>query len=564
MTADGRIRAALRHPVSAALLLAVVLHLLWVTLVANDGGDLAAQDAWAEFAGRHPGSAYNLAWYGGMHPVSYSVISPYLMAAIGVRSTLAVAGVLSSGLLAWILARSPLQRPLLPALAGAVAMVCNAASGRVTFALGMLFALGAVAVVWAWPRRWAHWRRSRGTAAFVLAALATAGSPVAGLFLWVVAGALLLARRRQAACALALAPPIVVALSAWLFPFQGVQPMPWDSTVFPVFTALAVFGFAPREWRAVRLSAAIYAAGTVLTWAIPSQVGSNVERMGLMFGAVVLLAVLLERRPDLTARRRAALLLALSVVVGWQFYKPVWDVVKTTPDAAWARELAPLVDRLKQEEAERGRVEVVPARSHREASALAPYVNLARGWNRQADTDRNPLFYDKTLTSESYHAWLQRWAVRFVVLPHDEPDGAGRGEARIVRAGPPYLHKVWSDANWELYRVVDPTPLAEPPAEVERAAAGEVKVTVRDKGRVLVRIPWSPWLGLVDVDGERIAPPGAGQPNEFGCLRSAEPVSAAGADGATDTWTLLEAPGPGTYRIAAPYRLPRGTPCPDG
>ena len=52
---------------------------LWFFFFANSGGDLAAQDAWAEFVGRHPDSAYNLAWYGGMHPVSYSVVSPYLM-----------------------------------------------------------------------------------------------------------------------------------------------------------------------------------------------------------------------------------------------------------------------------------------------------------------------------------------------------------------------------------------------------------------------------------------------------------------------------------------------------
>lgn len=31
-----------------------------------------------------------------------------------------------------------------------------------------------------------------------------------------------------------------------------------------------------------------------------------------------------------------------------------------------------------------------------------------------------------------------------------------------------------------------------------------------------------------------------------------------------DRWTELLAPRPGTYRPAAPYRIPRGTPCPDG
>ena len=106
------------HPVVAALLLATVLHLLWAWLLANNGGDIAAQDAWAEFARDHPGSAYNLAWYGGMHPVSYSILSPYLMALAGVRTTILVAGPLSAALLALVLVRSrSIERP---AVAGAV------------------------------------------------------------------------------------------------------------------------------------------------------------------------------------------------------------------------------------------------------------------------------------------------------------------------------------------------------------------------------------------------------------------------------------------------------------
>lgn len=67
---QARTRQLLRHPVTIATAAAAVTHILWFFLFANSGGDLAAQDAWAEFVGRYPGTAYNLAWYGGMHPVS--------------------------------------------------------------------------------------------------------------------------------------------------------------------------------------------------------------------------------------------------------------------------------------------------------------------------------------------------------------------------------------------------------------------------------------------------------------------------------------------------------------
>ena len=94
-----------RHLVLSVTALSGALHLIWFFAFANSGGDLAAQDAWAEFVGRHPDSAYNLAWYGGMHPVSYSVISPYLMSVLGVRTTMMIAGTLSAGLLTLILLR---------------------------------------------------------------------------------------------------------------------------------------------------------------------------------------------------------------------------------------------------------------------------------------------------------------------------------------------------------------------------------------------------------------------------------------------------------------------------
>ncbi|MFG2194467.1 MFS transporter [Streptomyces sp. NPDC048639] len=563
-------RLVTEHPVLVTLAVAALLHVLWVEVLANSGGDLAAQDAWAEFVGRHPDSAYNLAWYGGMHPVSYSVISPYLMHVLGVRTTMMVAGTVSSGLLALILVRSPgVRRPLLPALAGAFAFTCNAVSGRVTFGLGTMFALGAVAVIFSWPRD-ADWRTRplmyvRAGAAALLAALATAGSPVAGLFLGVLAVALFLDKRRPAALSLGITPTIVVAVSAWLFPFSGTQPMGFGSVVLPALCGVAALLLVPRHWRTVRIASAVYALGVVLTWIVDSQVGSNVTRLALVFAGVVFVAAMpwAPRR----SRRWYGLVLAFLVVTGWQSFKTVDDIVHTTPAASWARELAPLVDRLQRLDAERGRVEVVPVRSHREASALAPYVNLARGWNRQADMERNPLFYEEgQLNRNTYHRWLHRWAVRYVVLPNDVPDTWGANEGKLVKSGLPYLQKVWSDDNWKVYRVKNPTPMADPPATLTRAGAGELVVTVRSAGPVLIRIPYSPWLGLVDAKGKGVEPPKAPETgkeylNRNGCLTRHAMEVVEGEP--QDEWTVLHAPRPGTYRIAAPYQLPRGTPCPD-
>ena len=97
-----------------------------------------------------------------MHPVSYSILSPYVMAVAGVRTTMMVAGTVSAALLALLLVRSnALRQPLWPALYGAVALTGNAVSGRVTFGLGTMFALAALVVVLT-PRHHVEGRRVAG------------------------------------------------------------------------------------------------------------------------------------------------------------------------------------------------------------------------------------------------------------------------------------------------------------------------------------------------------------------------------------------------------------------
>ncbi|MEV5013986.1 MFS transporter [Streptomyces sp. NPDC053780] len=560
----------LRHPVLSVTVLAGILHVVWFFTFANSGGDLAAQDAWSEFVGRHPDSAYNLAWYGGMHPVSYSVVSPYLMSVLGVRTTMMIAGTVSAGLLTMILIRSRVVRnPLWASLAGLFGLLGNAASGRVTFGLGMMFGLGAVAAVFCWPYRWRYERWAKGLCAAPLAALSTMASPVSGLFVGLVAVALFLQKRRPGAWSLGLAPAAVVALSAWLFPFSGTQPMSFGSAALPVLYAGLVYAFVPRTWTTVRITSAVYGLSVLLVWVISSQIGSNITRLAMLFAGVALVAALPFTVPK--SRKWYALVVSLVGFVAWIGFKSADDVIHTTPAASWARELAPLINELNEVGAEKGRVEAVPARSHREASALAPYVNLARGWTRQADMERNPLFYDDTLNSANYHDWLKRWAVHYVVLPKGEPDGdGGKREQELLQRGLPYLKQVWGDANWQLFQVIDPTPLAEPDAVVQRAEQDEWVIDVQRPGRILIRMPYSPWLSLVDAEGKKLEPPQEtevskngpeGMPKTYdnvnGCLTETEET----AEG--DVWTTLIAPEAGTYRLSSPYGLKRGTPCPE-
>ncbi|MFD4260321.1 hypothetical protein ACFWR9_22560, partial [Streptomyces sp. NPDC058534] len=93
-----------RLPLLATLPL-IPLYAVWWVFLATGGGDLAAQQAWADFASRHGGSAYGLFWYGGVHTANYSVISPYLMALLGVRTVTLVSGLAASWLVAVLMVR---------------------------------------------------------------------------------------------------------------------------------------------------------------------------------------------------------------------------------------------------------------------------------------------------------------------------------------------------------------------------------------------------------------------------------------------------------------------------
>ncbi|WP_328471023.1 MFS transporter [Streptomyces sp. NBC_00448] len=527
-------RVDLRHPVVIATLLAAVLHAVWALYLAKDSGDMAAQYAWTEFIRAHPAASYNLSWYGGMHPASYSILSPYIMAALGVRMTGVIAGTLTATFSAALLMRARVKRPLVPVLWTTFALWGDVVSGRVTFALGMLFAVVATMVLYPVERA-ARGRSPRLVLATAMAAFATMCSPVAGLFLLVVAAALFLTGRRKDAYILAAAPPLVVGATSLLFPFYGVQPFKWYFAIIPFAVSVAIALAVPKAWKAIHLGSWVYAAGVVLTFVIPSPIGSNVERLALLYGGTILLIVAMASTWG--TKRTLLLWLAFAGTASWQITKPIVDQV-TTSSATSSVQASSLIHELRTLRADRGRVEVVPLRSHWEASGLSPYVNLARGWNRQADVERNPLFYDGTLTPDTYRDWLRRWSVNYVVLPAAQPDGAGVAEAKLVAAGQPWMTEVWHDPDWQVYSVTGADPMADPPAVVDQAGPADLTVTMPSSGSVLLRIPWSPVLGIE----------GAAD-NDSGCLAP---------DG---DWTRLYAPKAGTYKIGGTYALIRGTQC---
>ncbi|MFF2521834.1 hypothetical protein [Streptomyces liangshanensis] len=519
----------------------VPFYVLWAVVLATGGGDLAAQLAWAGFMARHPGSAYNLSWYGGTHTANYSVLAPPLMALLGVRTTSVLAGLAGTWAMAALFVRAKVPHALWPALLGALALWCNVASGRTTFAVGVAVGLAALLVLL---------RSGRPRPALVaaaLSALTALASPVAALFLVVAGAAYLLDRRWSRAAALIGPPFLVVGAVTLLFPFHGEQPMATEKLSMPLFACAAVWLAAPRAprgWRTVRYGAVVYAVGVVLTYSIASPIGTNVERLTGLGGPPVLLAALLTRGLEPSLLRNLVrggplrvlphLVLAGAVVVntGWVIDKTDDDLGVSNSVPSWAAHPEGVIAELDRVGADRTRVEVVPARNHREAEVLAPYVTMARGWNRQLDVERGRLFYDGTFSPATYRAWLDRWAVGFVVLPDARPDSPAAAEAALVRNPPDWLEPVWHDRGWAVYRVRDAVPLVSAPATVVRGGDAELVVRMPAAGSVTVRIAYSPWLRA-----------------------SGACVTRAG------DWTRLTVTRGGEYRLGSAYRLPRSDGC---
>lgn len=557
----------LNPTVWAATALSLVLTLIWALFLAGVGGDLAAQWSWADFAAKYPGSAYDLAWYGGIHPASYSLLAPFLMAAVGVRAAGVLSVVVSAVLLAHILTRAGLRWPLPVALWGTFALWCDLAAGRVTFAIGLMFGLAAGAA--AGTERTPGWGRTALAAA--LAFLAVCASPLAGLFVEVAAAALLLTGRRRTGIALGVPGPVVVLLTSALFPFAGVDPVGGTTIVSTAGCALGVAVLVPSGpsaapvWRVVRVGALLYAAGAGLTMLIDTPLGSNVERLALIFGSVVFLAALCARgdlprlrslrlrlrmpgphnphlpslpSPRMPGLRSVALLLAFLFAGYWTVTSDIVGIPTPSGRAQGAGLVAEL--RSLHVDATGARVEAVPMLNHWESWGLTDVAELARGWNRQADVERNPLFYEGGLTPAAYHDWLRTWAVGYVavpMLPAADLDYSARDEAAVLATDPPWLRQIWQDSSWRLLKFTDAVALASPPATVVATDAAHIVLDVAGATTpVTVRVQWSPWLR---VDGQAGA-----------CLAK---------DG---DWTRLEVQAPGRYTIDSDYRLPRGSECP--
>jgi hypothetical protein len=438
------------------------------------GRDFSAQLAHAELAESHWPELLDLRWYGGFNPLGYSVLSPPVMALLGVRLTTALAYVAAVVLLAALLKGTGVVRPVAGAILGAVCLTGNLVVTRTTFALGLALGLGALLALLS--------GRLRLTSG--LSVLAPLGSPVAGLFLGVAGGALILSGRRREGVTLAVSamvPTIAVGLA---FGNGGYQTFGAKQALTSLVVSLGVAGLC---WRSavVRWGGLLSAVLVAAAYLLPTPVGTTATRLPELFAAPIIMAVATVRLVSVIAATASAVLLLPPTTIT--------EVRDRGDSALSAKFYTPLLNQLTARGVA-GPIEVVPTQRRGEAAFVAPVVAIAKGWSRQVDTGRNDIFYDGALDADTYRKWLDDNAISYVAISQGPYDWSAPDEVALVSHGLPYLQKVWSNETWTLYAVTTPTPVISPPGQVVARDAVSLTVSLPKPGEYVVRVRWSRYL----------------------------------------------------------------------
>jgi hypothetical protein len=465
------------------------------------GRDFSAQLAHAQLAESDWPVLLDLRWYSGFNPLGYSVLSPPVMALLGVRLTTALAYIASVVLFASLLKRTAVPRPVAGAIVGALCLTGNLVVTRTTFALGLAVGLGAL-----WALKSGRWRLTYG-----LSVLAPLASPVAGLFLAVAGGALFLSGRRRDGVRLAVSAMVPTIAVSVAFGNGGYQTFAGKQALVSFLVCLAVAGLCWR--RPVVRWGALLSAGLVgVAYLLPSPVGTTATRLPELFAAPVVVAVAAIPLAALIAATVSTVLVLPPVSI---------TEVQDRGDPSLSPQFyAPLLHQLAARRAA-GPIEVVPTQRRGEAAFVAPVVAIAKGWSRQADTGRNAIFYGGTLNPDTYRKWLDDNAISYVAISQGPHDWSAPDEVSLIRQGLPYLQPVWWNQTWTLYAVTNPRPVISPPGHVVARDAASLTVSLPEPGAYIVRVRWSRYLTTSN-----------------GCMRPTE-----------DGWSMIVVERPGTAEI---------------
>lgn len=429
---------------------------------------------------------WNGQWYSGHYTLGYSVVYPPMASWFGPIAVGIASGVVASAALSALLWQRFGTPGAIASCWFAVGTAVNLAVGRLPFALGLAF--GLVALV--------AYQRRAVAAAVAAAALTSLASPVAGAFLAVGLGGVLVdawLQRRSGGrphTALGAAMFVVtvtpVAVASALFPDPGVFPFRWAAFAGVMAAFIGLVVILPPSERVLRLSAGLGALASIPLFVLANPLGGNMSRMVVFFAAPVLAA-------PMWARRRSIVVVAGVPLALWLVLPGVAAAEHLGDPAAEETYYDAVTEFVTQAGGAPGRVEVPFTDGHWEVTYIAADVPIARGWERQIDMDRNAVLYDDELSSETYRRWIDEHAVRWIALPDIEIDEGGLAESALLERGLAWLRPALTTEHWRIWEVLDPAPIVQAPGRLVSESPDEIVIAVERPGSVLVRTRYMPY-----------------------------------------------------------------------
>jgi hypothetical protein len=217
--------------------------------------------------------------------------------------------------------------------------------------------------------------------------------------------------------------------------------------------------------------------------------GGNVVRLSTLVAGPLVVLGLAGRRHH----RLLAVLLALPLIY-WQWQGAIRDVSRASADPSVQRDFyTPLLAELETRTGgEPVRIEIPPTRDRWEAYYVSPEFPLARGWERQAETDELQLFRSG-LSPRSYRNWLLGNGVSYVAIPDVPLDYLADREQLLIDRNLPYLTPIWSNGDWRLFAVRDATGLVDRPASITSIGADWFDLRIPRASNFELRIHFSPY-----------------------------------------------------------------------
>ncbi len=483
--ADPRVlaREAIISTVVAASLASI---LVWL---GPPGVDLAAHVYQRTFLIQHGFLLWNNFWYAGRYTfVTYSLLYYPLAAVLGIK-VLAVATIATASLAFTLVAlRQWGDSARLSSRAFAVLWAGIVLSAAFPFALAMAFALLSL---------WALQSGRRGRFA-LCAALCLAASPLAFMLLGVLLGGAALARRslRDARFPLAimLAGAALELALYRLFSDGGSFPFGvWQLAAALLFCGIGLIA----TWNVpsaglLRGLFFVYLIVCLATFAVPSDVGSNIERIRYAALPIAVLALSLRRWRPL-----ALVVPALVLAAAWNVTPIVSSYASARAESGHAATYwQPAIEYLHRHSSLSYRVEAVDTVDHWPAVYLPDAgIPIVRGWYRQSDFPQNEVLYDHPLRALAYRAWLRSLGVRYVVLSDATPDYSSQLEAQLLRSGRSGLVRVFRAAHVAVYELPSARSIVVGPglASVEWLWPTRMVLLVDKPGNYRVALRWSPY-----------------------------------------------------------------------